>query len=174
MAAYKSNEMPNPFEMFGGFGKNIFENMMKVGQESVAQSYEKAISASKDQIGKATGEAVKSYDEVFALGTANADAVVKAGTILANGFADMHKQMLAQAQAELETSVETAKALFACRNIQDVMAFQAKLAQANFDKLMAQSSKVAEMTVKVANEAAAPISKRVNVAVDKFMKPLAA
>jgi len=172
--ANKSNPAQNPMEMFGNFGKDVFENFVKVGQDAVTQSYDKAIAATKEQLGKATSQTFKSYDELFSMGTANTDAVVKAGTILAHGFADMHKQVLAQAQAEIENSVETAKALFACKNVQDVVAFQTKLAQASMDKLMAQSSKLSEMTVKVANEAAEPISQRVNVAVEKFMKPLAA
>jgi phasin family protein len=70
--------------------------------------------------------------------------------------------------------MESYKAIFACKNVQDMMTLQGKLTQVNMDKAVAQSSKLSEMTVKVANEAAQPISAQVNVAVEKFMKPLAA
>ena len=173
--ANKSNPALNPMDMFGSFGKDAFENFVKVSQDTMKQSYEKVLEASQGQFGKGTGETLKkSYDEMLAMGTANTDAVVKASTILANGFADIHKQMLAQAQAEIENSMANAKELFACKSVQDVVALQTKLVQASMDKLMAQSSKFSEMTVKVANEAAEPINERVNVAVEKFMKPLAA
>lgn len=164
----------NPAEMFGTFGKDVFENFIKMGQQTMAQSYEKTFGTAKDQFSKAAIQAIKNYDEMIALGTANAEAVVRANTILAEGVAELHKQVFAQAQAEIENGMETCKALFACKNVQDVMAFQTKLAQTSMDKAMAQSNKLSEMTVKVANQAAEPISARVNVAVEKFMKPLAA
>lgn len=164
----------NPADMFGTFGKDAFENFVKVGQQTMAQSFEKSFGTGKDQFGKAAGQTLKSYDDMIALGTANVDAFVKAGTILAQGVAEMQKQMFTQAQAEIETGMESCKAIFACKNVQDMMTLQSKLAQVNMDKAMAQSSKLSEMTVKVANQAAQPISAQVNVAVEKFMKPLAA
>jgi phasin family protein len=164
----------NPADMFGNFGKEAFENFMKVGQQTMAQSFEKSFGTGKEQFSKAASQTLKSYDDMVALGTANVEAVVKAGTILAQGVAEMQKQMFAQAQAEIETGMESYKAIFACKNVQDMMTLQGKLTQVNMDKAVAQSSKLSEMTVKVANEAAQPISAQVNVAVEKFMKPLAA
>ena len=49
-----------------------------------------------------------------------------------------------------------------------------ELAKANYEKLVTGGREVSELTVKLAEQVAAPISARMNIAVERISKPLAA
>ena len=51
---------------------------------------------------------------------------------------------------------------------------QNDLVKANYEKAMSEGRKITDMTVKLAQDASAPITKRVNVTVEKITKELAA
>ncbi len=51
---------------------------------------------------------------------------------------------------------------------------QGDLVKSSYDKLVSDSRRMSDMSVKVAENAAKPIAGRLNVAVEKFTKPLAA
>ena len=74
----------------------------------------------------------------------------------------------------MEASAQAAKALLAARTLREAVDVQTDFAKSSFDKLVAESTKLSEISVKVANEAAEPISARVNAAIEKILKPVAA
>jgi hypothetical protein len=55
-----------------------------------------------------------------------------------------------------------------------VVDVQSDYARTSFDSLVNEGSKLSELGVKVANEALEPIQSRINVAVEKILKPAAA
>ena len=60
------------------------------------------------------------------------------------------------------------------RSLKDVADLQASLARTAFEKSIADATKLQEAAMKVAEEAFAPISARVTVAVEKLARPIAA
>jgi phasin family protein len=60
------------------------------------------------------------------------------------------------------------------KTLREAVDLQADFAKGNFDKFVAESTKMSETVVKVANDAMEPITARVNVSVEKIFKPLAA
>lgn len=58
-------------------------------------------------------------------------------------------------------------------NFKQALEIQNEAAKTSFDKLMAEGNKITELSIKVANEAIEPIQARVNVAVEKLIKPAA-
>ena len=82
--------------------------------------------------------------------------------------------MLALTQNSMQSSVGAAKAMMGCKTLREVIDLNADFARSNFDALVAEGAKLSEMSMQVANEAIAPIQARVNVAVEKLAKPIAA
>lgn len=115
----------------------------------------------------------KGYEELAAFSKANMEAFVQANTILAKGFEEISKEVMALTKASMETASTTAKAVFAAKTIKDVVDLQSDYAKSSFDKFVANSSKLSELGVKVASDAIAPVTARVNVAVEKVLKPAA-
>jgi len=132
------------------------------------------VKAQQEQVEKASAKILKSYDDLSTLTKGNVDAVVKSGTIVAKGAEEAGKQVAAFTQSSLEKNVSTGKALLAVKTIQELIALQNAYTKASFDAFVAESAKLQELSVKIANEALAPLSERVNLTVGKLAKPVAA
>lgn len=158
-------------------GKETVESVVKAGTEAATKGVEKAVAVSQEQVAaavKAGSEVFKNYEEVIAFGKENVDAMVKANAVLVKGVQDLNKEFFAIAQAVLEDNAETAKKVLGCKSVQDAVAIQSNVVKASYEKAMTESRKITDMTVKLAEDASAPITKRVNVTVEKFTKELAA
>lgn len=131
------------------------------------------VKAQQEQVEKASAKILKSYDDLSSLTKGNVDAVVKSGTIVAKGAEEAGKQVAAYTQSSLEKSVSTGKALLAVKTFQELIELQNAYAKASFDAFVAESTKLQQLSVKIANEALAPLSERATLAADKF-KPVAA
>ena len=154
--------------------KNTVEKAVKSGTDVFAKSYEQYIAATKDQLGKMFPAAVPNFDELAAFNKGNVDAFVAAGTAAAKGFEALSQELIAYNQKTVEASVATAKALLGCKTVHELVELQSDLARKGMDEWLAEGTKLSELTVKVANETAEPLSSRLTEAVDRFMKPLAA
>ena len=154
--------------------KETIEAAVKAGTEAMGKGYEQAYAATKEQIEKANDLAFKSYDEMADFGKENIEAVIASGNVFAKGAEVIGKEVAAFAQASVETNMATAKKLFAAKNVQEMMDLQGKWAKESFDTLLSETTKLQDMSMKIASETTAPINARVNAAVEKFAKPIAA
>ena len=142
------------------------EEAVKVGKKSVEQ----ALSMSKEQVGKASEAFFKGYDDVSAMNKESVDAVVKAGEVLTKGSETVGKAYFEFAQASVEASVEAAKAMMSAKTPKDFFDIQSEYARTNFDKFLAESTRLSEMSVKVTNEAFDPLKAQVNGSFEKAFK----
>jgi phasin family protein len=97
----------------------------------------------------------------------NVEAMVEAGKILAAGLQDMTTAMVADSRATFESLTAEAKELAAAKSPTDFLKLQNDLAKKHFDEVVASTSKGSEALMKLASEAAQPISSRVSLAVEK-------
>jgi len=158
-------------------GKDNMETVVKATTEAAAKGYEQAVQTTKEHVEAALKvgfDAFKGYEDVNAFNKDNVDALVKSGAVLAKAAQDFNSLWFDFAQASLEDSISATKALLGCKTLQQVAEVQGDLVKNSYDKLVAESRKISDMTAKVVENAAKPITGRVNVAVEKFTKPLAA
>ena len=139
-----------------------------------ATSFENVGTAAREQIEKASQTAFKSYEEMSKLQKDNWDAIVASSQIWAKGAEVVGKAWMSMAQDTLETAATTAKALVGVKSLREAVDLQTDFAKGHFDKFVAESTKMSETVVKVANDAMEPITARVNVTVEKIFKPVAA
>jgi phasin family protein len=111
-----------------------------------------------------------SVEDAVALAKDNVEAVVKAGTILSKGLQDIGRDVLGLAQASIEESVSASKAVFGVKTLRELFDLQSNLVKANLDKLMSESTRLSDQSVKLVEEAFAPIQDRVNATVDRLVK----
>lgn len=157
--------------------KQSVEKMVKASTDNYDQAVaatKEAVAATKEQIEKASAAVLKAYDDMAALNKDGVDAYVSAGNILAKGMEELSKSMFAFAQASAEANVATAKALMGAKTVNDVFTIQAEFARTQFDTMVAESTKMSEYGLKVANEAFEPLQAQANATVEKFFKPVAA
>ncbi|MEX0696165.1 MAG: phasin family protein, partial [Dongiaceae bacterium] len=76
-------------------------------------------------------------------------------------------------QRSAQDGTAAAKAMAEAKTLREAVAAQGDYARASFDSLVAESGKVSEISVKVADEALRPIRARVEVAVARMLKTAA-
>ncbi len=113
-------------------------------------------------------KAVKSAEEFMSFSQGNFEALMQCGQIWAAGVQDLGKVMSATAQAQAEAAMGTFKAMSGVKSLQEAMDLQTTLARSSLETAMAETGKITEASVKLAEQAMAPITARVTLAVEKF------
>jgi phasin family protein len=149
-----------------------------------SQGIEATVSTLKENVAKATAgfeasqakmkegveKAMKTAEELVAFNQGNIEAIVKCGQIWAAGVQDLSKQMAAAAQTSLDESMSAFKALTGVKSLKDAFELQSSFARAALEKSLAESGKLTDASFKLTEQALAPITARVTVAVEKFAK----
>lgn len=115
-------------------------------------------------------DAVKTAEDFLAFGQGNLDAFVKSSQIWAAGMQDISKQVAAIAQANFAETIATFQSLSAVKSPKDALDIHANLARTGFEKAAAESGKIADASMKLAEQAMAPLTARLNLAAEKFAK----
>jgi len=149
------------------------EKAAQAGTEAVSKSYDQAVAMTKEQVQTFFPAAAKNFDEFAAFNRGALDATLQAGALAAKGFEAFGKEVMAYNRKAFADSMATAKALMGCKTLQDVIELQTETARTNFDSLVAQGTKLSELSVKLANQTVEPITMRVTEAMEKFVKPAA-
>jgi phasin family protein len=115
-------------------------------------------------------KAMKTAEDLIAFNQGNIEAFVKSGQIWATGMQDLSKHFAAAAQASLDESMSAFKALTSVKSLKDAFELQSSFARSALEKSMAESGKLTDASLKLTEQALAPITARVTVAVEKFGK----
>jgi len=135
------------------------------------KSFDKYFGDAKSQVEKASAQTMKAYEDAAKFNKENLDAFVVASTTYAKGVESVSKSWAAFAQETFEASANVAKAMLGAKTLKEAVDLQTDFAKTTFDKFVAEGTKVSEASIKVTNEALEPINARVNVAVEKMLKP---
>ena len=153
-------------------------------EETIAKSTEATVPMLKDdavktaealqpnqvKVIKGIEMAMKSAEEFVTFSQGNVEAVVKSGQIWTAGVQDLSKQVAASAQATFEETLATFKALTSVKSLRDAFELQTNFARSAMEKAMAESGKLTDASFKLTEQTLAPITARVNVAVEKLGK----
>ncbi len=113
---------------------------------------------------------MQTAEQFVTFGQGNVEALVKSSQIFANGLQDISKLMATSAQTTIDDAVSAFRAMTTVRSFKDVADLQTTFARSAVEKALTQSSQVAETSFKVAEQALAPISSRLSLAVQSFGK----
>jgi phasin family protein len=113
----------------------------------------------------------KTAEEFVSFGQGNLEAFTKAGQIWAAGVQELSKQFAATAQAHVDQTVATFKALTSVKSFKEAVDLQSTLARSTVEKAVAETGKLTDASLKLAEQAWAPVTARVTLAVEKFGRP---
>lgn len=148
-----------------------FETTVQAAQQAAAKNVEQTMAYTKEQVDKMGKQVFQAYGDVAAYNKENVEAVVQSGTVFAKGLETLSKAVMAYTQAQYEQGVTVAKAMMGVKTMRELVDLQSEYARTSFDAMVAEATKVSEISVKVANEAIEPLSARVNATVEKMAKP---
>ena len=111
---------------------------------------------------------VKTTEDFVAFGQGNIEAFVKSSQIWSAGVQDLSKQVAATAQAQMDETMSAFKAIAAVKSFKDMFELQSAFAKSAMEKTMAESGKLTDASLKLTEQAIAPIAARMTVAVETF------
>jgi phasin family protein len=120
------------------------------------------------QIKEGVTRAMKTAEQVASFSQGNVEALMKSSQIWASGWQDISKHMAATAKSNLDETMSVFKALTSVKSVKEAFDLQSSFARTSMEKAMAESGKLTEHSIKLAEQAFAPISARVNAAVETF------
>ena len=112
--------------------------------------------------------------EFAGFGRENFEAVMKASTIVAQGYGAIGKHWMEFAKLALEQSVEATRAIAGSKNVKDAIEAQSAFARTAFDRYVSEANKISELGIKTATDAFEPLQKRADEVVAKYSRPHAA
>lgn len=129
---------------------------------------------SVENVNKAAEGAFKAAEEAAEFSRGNVEAVTKAAQAYVVGMQDLGRQSFALFQGLTDAALENAKALAAVKSLKEAADLQSSYTRTAVEKTMAETAKLQEAALKLAETAFAPLSARVSVAMEKMARPLAA
>jgi phasin family protein len=126
--------------------------------------------ATQTKMKEGVEKAMKTAEELVAFSQGNLEAMMKSSQIWATGVQDLSKHMAAAAKASMDESMAAFKALTGVKSLKDALELQSSFARSALEKSLAESGKLTDASFKLTEQALAPITARVTVAVEKFAK----
>jgi phasin family protein len=147
-----------------GFDKTL--HAVKEGMEKAAKGFESQQVKMKESVEKA----MKTAEEMVAFSQGNLEALMKASQIYATGLQDISKHLAASSKATMEESVAFTKSLMGVKSVKEAVDLQSGFARSSIEKAVSETNKVTDASVKLAEQAIAPLTARMTLAVEKFGK----
>jgi phasin family protein len=120
------------------------------------------------QVNKAAENVMKATEQAAEFGRGNVEAVMKATQIYVAGVQDLGRQTFAMVQGLTDQAMDSAKALSGVKNLQEAAQLQTTFARAAIEKSMAEGTKIGEASLKLAEQALAPLNARVTAAAERL------
>lgn len=127
-----------------------------------------------DQASKSAESFFKVAEEAAEFGRGNVEAITRATQVYMAGVQDLGRQTFAMVQGLTDHALEGAKALSGVKSLQEAAQIQANYTRAAIEKSVNEGAKIGESALKLSEQAFAPLTARVTLAVEKFGRPIAA
>ncbi len=121
-----------------------------------------------DKAKAAVEKNTKLVGEMTELAKGNVEALVESGKIAAKGLETMGQDASEYSRKQFEQATATMKSLAAVKSPADFFKLQSDYVRSAFDSMVAETSKNTEAFIKLAGDAAQPVSNRVAVAMEKI------
>ena len=148
------NFVPNTFPGFDAFTgatpfQSMFTNAGERGQEAVQKSQKVA-------------------EELAELTRANVEAMVEAGRRATEGARSIGQDVVAKQRDSVEQAADAIRSLAEAKSPTEYLQLQGEFARSQFDRAVAETSKLTESLVKLAGEAFQPLSNRATANAERF------
>lgn len=167
MAATKMTpEMKTTIDAGTAQAKKFFEDGSTQARVAVEQGVAQAT--------KATEGLMKAAEEAAEFGRGNVEAMTKAAQLWTVGAQDIARQYMAFAQSYTDQALEGAKAIASVKSLKEATEIQSAFAKTAMERAVSDTTKLNEASMKLAEQVFAPLTARVQVAMDQAARARAA
>ncbi|MBP0446785.1 phasin family protein [Roseomonas sp. SSH11] len=129
---------------------------------------------SMEQASKAAEGSFKAAQEFAEFSRGNAETLAQVAQTWMVGTQDLSRQFFAFGQSLTDHALEGARALAGVKSLKEAAEIQANYARGTMDKVMSETAKLQEASLRLAEQVATPVTQRVSLAMERAAKPLAA
>lgn len=115
----------------------------------------------------------KAIEELAEVSRANVEALVDAGKIAVEGARSIGQDVVETSREGVEQAADAVRALAEAKSPTEFIQLQTEFARAQFDRFVAESSRLTETFVKIAGEAIQPIQTRATLNAERINKLVA-
>ncbi len=115
-------------------------------------------------------KAMRTAQDFVSFSQGNFEAMIKSGQIWAAGVQEIGKQVAATAQAHYDESMSAFKAMTSVKTLKEAFDLQTSLARTSMEKAVSETGRLTDASLKLAEEAIAPLTARMTLAVETFSK----
>src|SRR3954454_17540535 len=139
-------------------------DMARRGTETARDTFQSGLNTAtetfqrpSDQVTQVLGFNGPQSEELARRASQNLQAVTQANTVLARGFQEASHEWINMAQERVTKNMEGLNRLAGCRSVQDFVATQSDLACDGLQQVIDTNKRVAEVSLRIADEAARTI-----------------
>jgi|SRR4051812_31307126 hypothetical protein len=134
-------------------GTETARDTFQAGLNTATETFQRM----SDQFTQALGFNGPQAEELARRASQNLQAVTQANTVLARGFQEASHEWINMARERVTKNMEGLNRLAGCRSVQDFVATQSDLARDGLQQVIDTNKRVAEVSLRIADEAARTI-----------------
>jgi len=174
MATAKSRTAPE-FDAAIDAGTKVAETVIKANTEACKKSYDTLVNIGREAIESATkaGAEVKGFEKVADYPKANFEAFAQAGSVFVRGMEEWNGKVFEAAKSHFEDGLAAQKALFGAKTFQEAVEIQQSFVRKAAERAVNDSAAISGAWMKLASDAAAPLTAQAKKAVETITKTAA-
>lgn len=121
-----------------------------------------------DPIDQITDSLIKACTDMTVMVRDTMNASLQSATILTKGYEEMCDSVNSILQKSLENNAQVSRAMMSAKSVQDMMDTHSNLLKSGFDNVMVEMNRILQLSSRLAQDAAEPVTQNVNAAINKI------
>ena len=160
-------------ERINTVAKNSNDWFASFGNVPTAAPFQALFAEAGERGQEAVKRTQKAVEELAEVSRANVEALVDAGKIAVEGARSIGQDVVETSREGVEKAADAVRALAEAKSPSEFIQLQSEFARAQFDRFVAESSRLTETFVKLAGEAIQPIQTRATLNAERINKLVA-